>query len=246
MRFFDTIRKLTGQAPVIRKTDAGVLFADYAEGRKRVGPLGLAVPGGFDDLPAPDESYVDRWMAQAPCPTCHGSGAVNNPYSRGPQQCPNCGGSGSRDTFSRRFFDYVFPTATFAAALGTNTQVLTMQGDVPFEIYWLVASAINSATFAAALYAVSITDSGGSIPWTQLAATYPVWGECFAGTAELPFRLPEPYVMQKNGSLSAQFTERSNSANTQVQLVMRGYKLFPNNDQTHGRAGTLIPTGAAS
>lgn len=245
MRFFDTIRKLTGREPVLRKTDAGVLFADYGERAKRVGPLGLSVPGGFEDLPAPDESYVDRWTASAPCPTCHGSGAVNNPYTRGAQQCPNCGGSGSRDNFSRRFYDYVFPTATFGAALGTNQQVLTFTDKVPFEIYWIVAKAINSATLADALYAVSITDTGSSIPWTNQGNTYPVWGENFAGTAQLPFRLPEPYVVQPNGSLQAQFTERSNSADTQVQLVMRGYKLFPNQAQSHGRAGAIFPAGAA-
>jgi hypothetical protein len=245
MRFLE---KLGIRVPRAETAKEAVFLDDFVRGRRApVGPLGLFVSGGLADI-APvsprEQAWADSWQMTTPCPSCHGQGVLRGAGGWN-QQCPNCGGSGSRDTSSRRFFDYVFPTVLMTPGQVNVTQTLELMGDVPFEIYWIVASSIL-ANGNAGLWSVYVLDSTG-YPWTPSQQT-PVFGECFAGTAQLPFRLPEPYTLAKNASLQGIFTERSNvgGQNNTLQLVMRGYKLYPSASQTHGRAGTLVPTGSAA
>jgi hypothetical protein len=49
-------------------------------------------------------------------------------------------------------------------------------------------------------------------------------GELVAGTAQLPFILPKPYLLRRTSSLLGSFNDRSGAGNT-IQFALGGYKL---------------------
>jgi len=66
----------------------------------------------------------------------------------------------------------------------------------------------------------------------------PVNIDNFAGTAALPWPLVEPYVIARSSLLRFRFVESSGAQNT-VQLVLRGYKLYPSNAPAQGASGLV-------
>jgi hypothetical protein len=146
------------------------------------------------------------------------------------QGCPNCGGSGTQDQqVLRVFFDYVFPLTTIVAALGQAQQLLKIDQSSDFEWIWIVSSSLG-------LYSVQLTDNSTG---RTLSSDF-VDSENFAGTAQLPFPLVEPYLLARSGSVSATFTDRSGVASNAIQLVLRGYKLFPVSAQQQGSSGIIV------
>lgn len=169
-------------------------------------------------------------MAQAAtqtCPACRGRAVLNN--ARGQAQvCPVCGGTGSAASNPYRIpFDYPF-NAVIAAGFGTTTVTLTIDQDSDFEhIFWVANGS--------GLFNVQISDTSTG----RKLSNVPINGENFAGTAQNPFPLIEPYIWARSASVSAVFVDRSGNANT-IQLTMKGYKLFPQNAPQQGSSGAVI------
>lgn len=167
---------------------------------------------------------------QGNCPSCRGMGVLNN--ARGQTQiCPNCGGSGTKAPAVIRVpFDYAFPNAVLTALQLGLISVLQFDFDADFEHIWTVASATG-------LFSVTVTDNSTNRQLMNAAIN----GENYAGTAALPWPLVEPYVWARSTTAQASFNDRSGGGNT-IQLVYRGYKLYPANAPQQGSSGTIVPT----
>src|SRR5690242_4494860 len=121
------------------------------------------------------------------CPSCRGAGVVAT--QRGTKQlCPNCGGSGTKEAPVIRVpYDLVLPNAVLTAnqqGILVNQQV---DQDADFEWIWTVSSQTG-------LYSVTLVDPSTG----RNLSTAPVNGENFAGTAQLPFPLVEPYIWARS------------------------------------------------
>jgi hypothetical protein len=66
----------------------------------------------------------------------------------------------------------------------------------------------------------------------------PVNVDNFFGTAQLPFPLVEPYIIARSTAINFVFRESSGVQNT-IQLVLRGYKLFPQGNPAQGSSGLI-------
>jgi hypothetical protein len=165
--------------------------------------------------------------AQKVCKGCAGRGLVTN-AARQMQQCPVCSGSGQQpQKVYRVFFDYVFPqTVLLANAVGNA--VLQIQFDSDFEWIWIVGSSTGT-------YTIQINDSSTG----RNLSNSPVNNVNFVGTAQLPFPLVEPYLLARSTTITAAITDTSNAGNT-IQLVFRGYKLFPQDAPQQGAAGQVF------
>ena len=153
-------------------------------------------------------------MAQQTCPTCGGRGAVANAQSGSPQTCPTCDGTGtvSLGTDDMLFHYPINPVQLTANQLGVLASV-TIDNDSDFLWDRIVASATG-------LYSVEVTDRFTSRP----LQTGPINGENYAGTAQLPFWLPKPYLVRRTSSIQGKFNDRSGSNNT-IQFDLVGLKL---------------------
>lgn len=162
------------------------------------------------------------------CNSCNGKGVL--PTRGGMNQiCPNCGGSGQKQGVLRVPFDYVFNTAALTGSQQGLGVPLTFDYDADFEHIWTVANSTG-------LYSVTIQDRSTN----RTLSNNPVNGENFAGTAALPWPLVEPYVWARASTALATFNDRSGSTNS-VQLVFRGFKLFPESAPMQGSAGAIVP-----
>jgi hypothetical protein len=165
--------------------------------------------------------------AQKVCKGCAGRGMVTNP-ARQVQACPVCGGSGQApQKVYRVFFDYVFPQLVLAGNAVGNT-VLQIQFDSDFEWIWIVGSSTGT-------YTIQINDSSTG----RNLSNSPVNNTNFVGTAQLPFPLVEPYLLARSTTITAAITDTSGAGNT-IQLVFRGYKLFPQDAPEQGAAGQVF------
>ncbi len=175
-------------------------------------------------------------MAQAAsqtCKICAGRGAVTN-AARQTQVCPKCDGSGvTPQKVYRVFFDYVFPSVTLAAN-GNGPSVLQIQYDADFEWIWVVGSSTGAFTVQ-----LQDTSTGRNL------SNSPVNSANFMGTAQLPFPLVEPYLLARSTSVQANFADLSGAPNT-IQLVLRGYKLFPQSAPQQGTAGQVFQQSPAA
>jgi hypothetical protein len=168
------------------------------------------------------------------CPSCTPGGrpgVVMN--SKGQAQvCPNCGGTGAKSPAVIRVpFDYAFPSAVLTANQQGFQNPLVFDYDADFEQVWWTASSTG-------LYSVQITDRSAN----RQLSNAPVNGENFAGTAQVPFPLVEPYVWARSSAALGVFNDRSGAGNT-VQLVMRGYKLYPASAPQQGSQGVIVQSG---
>ena len=165
------------------------------------------------------------------CPSCKGYGVVNNARGQA-QQCPNCGGAGVKPPAVIRVpFDYAFTTAVLTANQQGLQDPLVFDFDADFEWVWTVASSTG-------IFSVLITDRTAN----RQLANNPINGENFAGTAQLPFPLVEPYLFARATTALATLNDRSGAGNT-VQLVFRGFKLFPAAAPQQGSQGVIVPAG---
>jgi len=133
-------------------------------------------------------------------------------------------------------FDYVINAVVPAnagqaggpAALNVSLQI---QQDADFELVFIVGTSTSP------LGDVSVQD--GATGRSLMSA--PVNYANFFGTAQLPFPLVEPYIVARSTAVNFVFRDASAAQNT-VQLVLRGYKLFPQGAPAQGSAG-LIASG---
>ncbi len=162
------------------------------------------------------------------CPACKGGRLIGNPAAGGAMQvCPLCNGSGNvlQQPF-RVPFDYV--VGGVVPALGQLTPSLQIQQDADFEWVWTVV------TRTAAGLTVQVEDAATGRRLMSAAVNV----DNFAGTAQLPFPLVEPYIVARSSNLNWIFTDTSGAPNT-VQLVLKGYKLFPQQAPEQGSSGLI-------
>lgn len=161
------------------------------------------------------------------CPVCKGSGVLGNPPRA--QACPRCDGTGQVQQQPIRVpFDVVLPNAVLTALQQGIIAQFQVDQDSDFE--WI--ETVSSQT---GIYSVTIKDPSTG----RLLSNAAVNSENFAGTAQLPHVLVEPYIWPRSSVIFATFNDRSNAGNT-VQLVLRGYKLFPRNNPTQGSQGAIV------
>lgn len=153
-------------------------------------------------------------MAQQTCPTCGGRGAVANSISGTPQSCPTCEGTGtvSLGTDDMLFHYPINPAQLTANQLGVLASV-TVDNDSDFLCDRLEATSTG-------LFSVELTDRFTSRP----LQTGPINGELYAGTGQLPFWLPKPYLIRRTSSIQGKFNDRSGALNT-IQFDLVGIKL---------------------
>ncbi|MCI0402699.1 MAG: zinc finger-like domain-containing protein [Acidobacteria bacterium] len=147
------------------------------------------------------------------CPACNGRRMVSN--KRGEMQvCPLCDGTGSVAPQPIRVpFDYVLDRVL--AANENFPGVITFDRDAPFEWVWLVAT--QTGTFT-----TRFTDQATGRQFENL----PVNNANRFGTAQLPFPLVEPYIFAPGTAFGITLVDTTAAPNT-VQLVLKGYKLYP-------------------
>lgn len=195
------------------------------------------------------------------CPACRGNGIALDAHSGNFVRCPYCGGKGVVPRrFNRQRFDYAFPTVVLSAA-GTPTSVpLQLDSDADFEhTGWSLFDGLSAATFPRyTIYVInqssgqrlmnesSITQSAGNAPALGIAAINFAGGPTpSAGIA--PFQLVEPYVWKKGTVFQATFTPPALiSPAVTVQLVMKGYKLYPISNGNGGQGGSNSQSKAAA
>ena len=110
------------------------------------------------------------------------------------------------------FWYPINPPALTALQAGVTASVV-IDNDADFEWRWLISSQTG-------LWSVTLTDRFTSRPLSPSAIN----SENLAGTAQLPFILPKPYILKRTSSVSGIFNDRSNAGNT-IQLALVGYKL---------------------
>lgn len=130
-------------------------------------------------------------------------------------------------------FDYVI-NAVVAANAGqaggpaANIQVLQIQQDADFEWIFTVGTSTSPSG--------DINMQDGATGRALMSA--PVNFANFFGTAQLPFPLVEPYIIARSTAVNFTFRDASGAQNT-VQLVLRGYKLFPQAAPAQGSSGLI-------
>lgn len=154
-------------------------------------------------------------MALQTCPTCSGAGAVSNLKTGQAQQCPACQGAGtvSGGYDDQDFWYPILPPALTANQVGV-VAVVAIDNDADFLCDRFVASSTG-------IYSVTLLDRFRSRPFS----TAPINGENFAGTAQLPFWLPNPFTIRKNAVIQGTFNDRSGAGNT-IQFCLVGRKLM--------------------
>jgi hypothetical protein len=124
-------------------------------------------------------------------------------------------------------FDYVVNAVVPANSPGFPVS-LQIQQDADFEWVFTVGTSTSP------LGDVSVEDGATGRKLNSAAVNFPN----FFGTAQLPFPLVEPYVIARSTSLNFTFRDTSAAQNT-VQLVLRGYKLFPQGNPAQGSGGLI-------
>lgn len=124
-------------------------------------------------------------------------------------------------------FDYVVNAVVPLNSTGFPVS-LQIQQDADFEIVFLV----GTRTDARADVAMSDGATGRSF------SNAPVNVDNFFGTAQLPFPLVEPYIVARSTALNFTFRDTSGAQNT-IQVVLRGYKLFPQQNPAQGSSGLI-------
>lgn len=123
-------------------------------------------------------------------------------------------------------FDYVVDAVV--PLNGTMPVIRQFDEDADFEWVMTVATRTDPRV------TVQITDSATG----RVLVSNPVNIDNFAGTGALPFPLVEPYVIARSSSLRFVFVESSGAQNT-VQIVLRGYKLYPQQAPAQGASGLV-------
>jgi hypothetical protein len=162
-------------------------------------------------------------MAPQTCPTCRGIGAVSNAKTGSPELCPNCQGDTvvSLGTADLPFFYQFLPNPNAVSLVLTANQAnvgAAVIVDNDSDFLWDRIIASSTGTFS-----VFLVDRFTARPMMPSQAV-PINGENIAGTAQLPFWLPKPYLIRRTSSIAAFFTDRSGAGNT-IQFLLAGYKV---------------------
>jgi hypothetical protein len=110
------------------------------------------------------------------------------------------------------FWYPIAPPALTALQVGVAASV-TIDNDADFEWRWIVATSTGA-------FSVTLTDRFTSRPLMSAAIN----SANIAGTAQLPFILPKPYLLRRTSTMAAVFNDLSNAGNT-IQFALVGYKL---------------------
>lgn len=124
-------------------------------------------------------------------------------------------------------FDYVINAVVPLNSQGFPVS-LQIQQDADFEWVFTVGTSTSP------LGDVDISDGATGRRLNSAPVNFPN----FFGTAQLPFPLVEPYVIARSSALNFAFRDASGAQNT-VQLVLRGYKLFPQGNPAQGSSGLI-------
>ncbi len=126
-------------------------------------------------------------------------------------------------------FEYV---VNAVVPLNGNLPVtLQIQQDADFEWVFRIGSRTDPRV------TVDVSDGATGRKYTSAPANV----DNYFGTAQLPFPLVEPFIIARATSINFSFTDSSGAQNT-VQLILSGYKLFPQGNPAQGSAGLITTT----
>lgn len=161
------------------------------------------------------------------CPPCRGTGILGQPPRA--QACPKCNGTGQLQQQPIRVpYDLVIPNVVLTALQAGVPGQQQIDQDADFE--W-----IETVSTQTGIYSVQLFDPSTG----RQLSTAAVNSLNFAGTAQLPHVLVEPYTWARASVVRGVFNDLSNAGNT-IQLVLRGYKLYPRNNPAQGSQGAII------
>lgn len=181
-------------------------------------------------------------MAQAtkqktiPCTTCRQSGLINN--GRQVQTCPMCEGAGELQLTPARIPIWYILGPIVISANATVNSTLQIQTTADFE--WIFTM---SQQTDARLNLTVVDGSVGRLITQPQAGVNTNQGvlpiALFAGTAQLPFPLLEPYIIARSSSLVFNLTDLSGAQNT-LTLALQGFQLIPQDAQGQGSSGMMV------
>lgn len=171
-----------------------------------------------------------------PCTTCKTTGMIHN--GRGAQLCPMCEGAGQLQLTPARIPIWYILGPTVIGANATVNATLQIQTTADFE--WIFTMSTQTSN----LLSLTVIDgSVGRLITQPQAGVNTNQGCCpitlFAGTAQLPFPLVEPYIIARSSSLTFNLTDQSGASNT-LTLALFGYQLIPQDAQGQGSSGMLV------
>ena len=187
-----------------------------------------------------------------PCPVCtQGSapGTVRNRDGK-PVLCPNCGGEATVPIRARRQpFDYSFPYLDESAAPpdaeSSGTIELQLDDDAFFEFETIVAYGSGAGGIVPVGNGIAVQMSDLSSGWqfsNRLLAilTDPYEGGNFFGIAPMPAALLVPYIFRPSSVVQLAWQCGSGDSGNQfaLQVVLKGYKLYPLDDASAAALGT--------
>jgi hypothetical protein len=169
------------------------------------------------------------------CKTCGGRGVIATPNGKAWQACPNCNGTGQNPQDVIRV-PWSLQWQTLLTSGQQNVPVVVQQDtDADFEWIYTTATDIN-ADGTEALFSVTPQD----LSTGRVLSSAPVNGESYAGTGQLPFVLPEPYMIARGSAFKMTFNNRTTGQSSTVTLVAHGYKLFPAAAPMQGSSGAIV------
>lgn len=173
------------------------------------------------------------------CQMCKGQGYFKT-HQNGPvQTCPVCEGAGAlQPTPARIPIFYILGPALAINANATTQANIQIQTTADFE--WV----FTMATYTDPRLNLSMYDGSTGRLITQGQATanqnvgiLPI--TLFAGTAQLPFPLVEPYIIARGAAVQFTLTDTS-GANNALTLALFGYQLIPQQAQQQGSSGMIV------
>lgn len=175
------------------------------------------------------------------CTTCGGRGIIATPNGKAWQGCPNCSGTGQNAQDVIR----VPWSLQFNVTLLTGQQnvPVVVQQDTDADFEWIYTTAVDlNADGTPALFSVTPQD----LSTGRVLSSGPVNGELYAGTAQLPFVLPEPYLIARGSAFKMTFNNRTTGQSSTLQLAIHGYKLFPAAAPMQGSSGAVVKANPGS
>jgi hypothetical protein len=146
---------------------------------------------------------------------------ANPPVSTTPRR------AAPRVQFKEAFFAYAQSFASIAPG-ATQNQSIQVQADSAFRWTKLTAmanianAAYDSASIPIPLCNLQITDSGTG---RQLFST-PISLQAIAGSGQLPFILPVPYLFMPRSAINLALTNADAAVTYNIQLALLGSKIF--------------------
>jgi hypothetical protein len=170
-------------------------------------------------------------MPAKTCHTCRGQGVLN--IGGRAQTCPICEGAGQVQLTPARVPRW-YSTQIVVPLNGSNSGSIQILTDADFE--WVFTMSTQTSNLLAI---TAVDQSTGRIltPTNNLnAGAFNI--TLFAGTAQLPFPLLEPYILARSATITFTLTDSSGAQNT-CTIVLQGFSLFPQEAQQQGSAGII-------